>query len=219
MVTMRTTRSVARWFPFAFRGSLLLAFALAASACSGTSTPAAAKAAAPLPEDRDPQLLLARGKAYAEVGDMVRAEQYLAAALVARADERAVLPTLLKVCVASRHYRLASEYAEVALARYPRDAHLRFVAGALYVSIGEQGRAREHLEHAARELPNDAEVQFAVAVFFRDDLSDQVGADPYFREYIRLAPSGKHLDEARTSLMVPTMIPTMVPTETANDPR
>ncbi|WP_394847142.1 hypothetical protein LZC95_06690 [Pendulispora brunnea] len=159
------------------------------------------------PEDRDPQLLFERGKAYADIGDLVRAEQYFGAALAAHADERRVLPELLRVCVASRHYRLASEYAQVALARRPKDAHLRFVAGALYVSIGEIGRAREHLEQAARDMPEDAEVQFAVGTFFRDELTDQIGADPYFREYLRLAPRGSHADEARTSLMQTVAMP------------
>ncbi|WP_394836807.1 hypothetical protein LVJ94_07850 [Pendulispora rubella] len=160
------------------------------------------------PEDRDPQLLFERGKAYADLGDLVRAEQYFGAALTAHADERKVLPELLRVCVASRHYRLASEYAQVALARRPKDAHLRFVVGALYVSIGEIGRAREHLEQSARDMPEDAEVQFAVGTFFRDELTDQIGADPFFREYLRLAPRGPHADEARTSLMQKVAMPT-----------
>ncbi|WP_394822977.1 tetratricopeptide repeat protein [Pendulispora albinea] len=184
------------------RLALVLAAALSLGACGSASGARSAKTAAPLPEDRDPKLLYERGKAYAELGDLVRAEQYLAAALNAHGDERAVLPALFRVCIASRHYRLASEYAEVALARRPKDARLRFVAGAFYVSIGERARARDYLEEAAHQLPDDAEIQFAVAVFFRDELTDRVAADPYFREYLRLAPKGEHADEAKSSLML-----------------
>jgi tetratricopeptide (TPR) repeat protein len=159
------------------------------------------KVVVPVPEDHDPVALLERGKAYASIGDLVRAEQYLTAALAWGGDENVILPALLRVCVAARHYRLASEYAENALTRNPKNAHLRFLAGALYVSIGDPVRARQRLEEAARDLAGNPEVQFSVAVFFRDELSDKVGADPYFREYLRIAPTGAHAVEARASLM------------------
>src|SRR6185436_9409565 len=96
----------------------------------------------------DPHMLLERGKAYAEASDLLRAEQYLAAALAAGADDRQVIPPLLRVCVELRHHRLAAEHAEAALARHPQDKRLRFLTGALYVSIGERERARAHLETA-----------------------------------------------------------------------
>ena len=152
-------------------------------------------------EDRDPAFLVERGKAFAAAGDLVRAEQYLAAALTVGGDERVVVPLLVRVCVASHHYRLASDYADQLLARNPNDSRLRLLVGALYVSIGSPARAREHLERAARELPSDGDVQFAVAVFFRDDLADKAAADPYFREYLRLQGNGAHAAEARASLM------------------
>jgi tetratricopeptide (TPR) repeat protein len=181
------------------RASFVAPLALLVCACGAHAADVATKGK--VPDDRNPQLLLERGKAFAETGDMVRAEQYLAAALAAGADEHSVMPPLLHVCVASRHYRLGVEYAEVVLAHNPSDARLRFLAGALYVSIGDRERAREHLQKAARQLPDDAEVQFSVAVFFRDELSDRAAADPYFRDYLRLAPTGSHVDEARASLM------------------
>jgi len=188
--------------------SLRLSSALLLLVLMSLSSGCGARAEAPvqgkstkLPEDKDPQVLFERGKAYLAASDLVRAEQYLAAALAAGAPDDRVMPHLLRACVALRHYRLAVEYAEVALARNPQNAHLRFVVGALYVSIGDRGRAREHMEATGRDLPNDAEAQFAVAVFFRDELSDKVKADPYFREYLRIAPNGAHAEEARSSLM------------------
>ena len=166
------------------------------------AAPPPAKTASGLPEDKDPRTLFERGKRFAMAGDTVRAEQYLGAALAAGADEKAVLPVFLHVCVAAHHYRLGVEYADASLARHPDDSRLRFLTGALHVSVGEPGRAREYLEQAAHELKDDADVQFAVAVYFRDDLADKIAADPYFREYLRLSPKGAHAEEARVSVMV-----------------
>ena len=179
------------------RTAILLSLVLA-SGCASSSHPRSARH---IPEDRDPAYLFEYGKRFAFAGDTVRAEQYLSAAIAAGADERLVIPVFLHVCVAARHYRLAVEYADPALARHPDDARLRFLVGALHVSVGEPARARDYLEQAARELKDDADVQFAVAVFFRDDLSDKIAADPYFREYLRLSPQGSHAEEARVSLM------------------
>lgn len=184
-------RSTAALCPFAF--------VLALSHCASHAPP---KPSSQLPADRDPKALFEQGKRYGMGGDTVRAEQYLTAALALGADENVVLPVLMQVCVAAHHYRLAVEYADASLARHPENAKLRFLVGALHKDIGEAPQAREYLEAAASQLKDDAEVQFAVAVFFRDDLKDTVGADPYFREYLRLSPQGPHAEEARVSLMV-----------------
>ena len=183
------------------RCSALLAAAMLTVGCSsehGAGLRHATASGSPRP---DPVLLEQQGRRFAQAGDLVRAEQYLAAALNAGADEARVVPELLRVCVDSQHYQLATEYVEVALAKHPADAHLRFLAGALYLSVGERARARDHLERAARELPDDAELQFSVACFFRDEMTDLAAADGYFREYLRLAPTGPHADEARGSLL------------------
>jgi predicted Zn-dependent protease len=179
---------------------LLAALSLGAVGC-GAAAAENGKATSQPPENKDPVRLTEHAKQYAEAGDLVRAEQYFQAALAAGADERVVTPMLIKVCVASRHFRLASELAENMLARNPADSRLRFLAGALAVSTGAPQRARPHLERAAAELPNDAEVQFSVGAFFRDELSDKGAADKYFREYLRLDKNGAHAAEARAGLM------------------
>jgi tetratricopeptide (TPR) repeat protein len=168
------------------------------AACSAPAQKPAETARAQL---KDSQLLVERGRAYGELGDYTRAEQYLGAALSAGARPDAVLPHLLSACVGAGHLRLASEYAEQQLARDPANAHLRFLTGALHAQLGNRATARHHLEQAAAELPNDPNVQFSVATFFRDDLHDRVDADPYFRGYLNLAPKGEHANEAEASLM------------------
>ena len=171
---------------------------------------------------RQAERLVEHGRAYAEAGDSLRAQQYFASALKSGADEKVVLPLLLRACVEERNYRFAAEVAEAALSRRPNDAHLRFLAGAIYGSLGDTAHARAHLERAARELPAEADVQFSVGVFFRDEAADVTIADGYFRRYLALAPHGTHADEARGSLMerlehaataMPTM--TMMPEEVA----
>jgi tetratricopeptide (TPR) repeat protein len=183
------------------RAAAVLALAVAVGGCAAPSKTATQTANAKSPEEADPVFLYQRGRDFGARGDLVRAEQYFAAALAAGGDENTIMPELLRVCVASRHYRLASEYAETALARHPTNARLRFLAGALGVTLGDTVRARERLERAAHELVDNAEIQFAVAVFFRDEMSDRVAADAYFREYLRLAPEGQHAEEARASMM------------------
>ncbi len=151
--------------------------------------------------ERSPTLLLDQGRAYAELGDSLRAQQYFAASLKAGADEKVGLPLLLRACIEQKNYRLAVEYAEAALSRHPKNARLRFLTGALHGTLGDTARSRDRLERAAKELPNDPEVQFAVAVFFRDEARDLIAADPYFRQYLALAPDGDHAEEAKSSLM------------------
>jgi hypothetical protein len=179
--------------------TLVVLTALSAVGCGATATRSAkAAGASPL---KDPDLLVERGEVFAAHGDFTRAQQYFAAAITAGGKSSAILPHLLKACIASGDLRLASEYAENELARSPDDAHLRFLTGALAAQIGNRPAARDHLVLAAKQLKTDAGVQFSVATFFRDDMQDRVEADPYFRDYLRLAPKGEHAAEARGSLM------------------
>lgn len=182
------------------RFTTLTILALSVIGC-GTMSSKREEATTPRQQLQDPRLLLERGKAFAEVGDNVRAEQYFAAAIAAGGDQKEILPPLLRACVASGNVRLASEYAETALAKSPNDAHLRFLTGALQATVGNRVSARTHLVRAASDLPKDAEVQFAVAAFFRDTMIDLVEADQYFRAYLKLAPRGEHAEEARASIM------------------
>jgi tetratricopeptide (TPR) repeat protein len=176
----------------------LFAVGCGASANESTKQHQAGPKYSPL---KDPVVMMEHADAFAENGDYTRAQQYYSAALAAGGKPSVVLPKLLRACIASGDLRLATEYAEQELSRNPDDAKLRFVTGALHAQIGNRPAARNHLAQAAEQLKQNPKVQYSVATFFRDDLQDRVSADPYFREYLRLAPNGEHAAEARGSLM------------------
>lgn len=145
--------------------------------------------------------LVARGKGFAAIGDMTRAEEYLSAALDAGASPNDVLPTLLNVCIVSGRYRSALQHAENQLRIHPDDINTRFVLGTLHAALGETKEARVALEQVVMIRPNEAKVHYALAVLARDAENDVVLADQHFREYLRLEPAGKHAEEARGSLL------------------
>lgn len=176
-----------------------LALACAACAASpGTRVAADMKTAK---DEQTPVKLIARGRAFASVGDFTRAEQYLAAALEGGAEPQEVLPTLIKVCVAEKRYRVAIDYAEPVLKKRPKDHRLRFVVASLYAAIGEARIAREHMLLVVEEHPDNAEVHYALAVLLKSEEGDLVTADHHFREYLRIKPQGPHAEEARGSLL------------------
>jgi tetratricopeptide (TPR) repeat protein len=152
-------------------------------------------------KDQSPDKLVAGGKAFAAVGDLTRAEQYFAAAIEAGADERAVLPLLVRVCVQDGRYRVAINYCETHLKKHPGDMSTHFVVGTLYSAIGETRPAREHIERVVAAHPEDARAHYTLGVIMRDGDGDRIGADKHFREYLRLDPKGKHAEEARASLL------------------
>lgn len=153
--------------------------------------------------DQKPELLFERGKAFAAVGDMTRAEEYLAAAMDAGYDPRKVMPLLLDACTRDNRYRVAIQYAENYLRRYPADTNTWFVVGTLHAAMGEAGPAEEALLRVAKARPLDPNVQFALGVLYRDLRVDPVRADEHFRAYLRLAPTGEHVGEARANVMKP----------------
>lgn len=181
--------------------AFVVATALFAAGCGATLNEPTKHAGPRYSPLKDPSVMLEHADAFAENGDYTRAQQYYSAALAAGGKSNVIMPKLLKACIASGDLRLATEYAEQELSKNPDDAHLRFVTGALQAQIGNRPVARRHLALAASQMRENAKVQFVVATFFRDDMQDRGEADPYFREYLRLAPDGEHAAEARGSLM------------------
>ncbi|HEY6458645.1 MAG TPA: hypothetical protein VIY73_00800 [Polyangiaceae bacterium] len=185
------------------KGAACVALVLLASCAS--SSPGSGKQIqedlATMRSERSPDKLAARGHAFATVGDMTRAEQYLSAAIDAGGDPAVLLPELLRVCIASKRYRVAIDYAAPWLRRYPSDTKLRFVVASLRSSIGDAVGAKTDLQEVLANTPDDAPAHFAYAVLLRDQLGDLGDADHEFREYIRLAPAGPHAEEARAALL------------------
>ena len=112
--------------------------------CAALGTACANQRAARLQSDvrqfqreQSPATLTARGNAFAAVGDTTRAREYYDAALDAGGDPRELTPLLLSVCVRDGRYRLAIDYAERYLRKYPRDGRMQNGTGAECASATE----------------------------------------------------------------------------------
>lgn len=152
-------------------------------------------------EERVPHKLVARGKAFAKIGDLTRAEQYLTTALEEGADPNEVLPLLMRVCIDSGRFREAITHGYAQLETQPHNAALRFLIGSLHQGVGEPHKAREQFQEVIAIQPDHAEAHYALAIIARDAEGDLVRADRHFREYLRLQPNGPHAEKARASLL------------------
>jgi tetratricopeptide (TPR) repeat protein len=183
----------------AFLGALLLASAVVG--CAETPGERLQKNVKQIKHDQRPERLIELGKGFASVGDLTRAEQYFSAAIETGADEREVLPLLLRVCVLDGRFQMAIQYAENHLQHAPTDIATRFVVGSLYSAIGDAGKAQAAYNQVLEVEPDNADAHFALAVLLRDIGEDPVLADHHFREYLRLKPGGTHVEEAQASLL------------------
>ena len=178
----------------------LFALGLAA-ACGGASANENPQAKlAIMKQSEQPAKLVEQGRAFAAIGDTTRAEQYFSAAIQRGADEAVVVPLIVKVCVTDGRYELAIEYASRYTQKHPADARVRYLLGTLYAAIGERAKARSELEYVVSAKPNDPEPHWALAKVLHDEGKDPTLADGQFREYLRLAPTGAHAEEARASI-------------------
>jgi Flp pilus assembly protein TadD len=184
---------------------LVALVSLACMACGASPGNRVANDLSAVRSERTPDKLVARGMAFAQVGDLTRAEQYLAASLDAGANPDVVMPKLLRVCVAAGHDRAAIDYATPQLRLHPKDTHLRFVVAELRALTGDAAGARADLEQVLSEEPKASAPHFAYGRLLRDQLGDVRGADREFRAYLDLAPDGEHAEEARAA-RVPQLI-------------
>lgn len=142
-----------------------------------------------------------QGVVLARMGDLTRAEQYLAVSIERGMAERQVLPQLLAVCVAASRFRAAVEYASPYLQRHPGDWHLRYLLAAIHAGLGETREARRHLETVLSQREAHAHAHYLLGSLLRDHANDPVAADAHFRRYLELEPEGNHAEEARAALL------------------
>lgn len=147
------------------------------------------------------QKLYERGRAFAAVGDQTRAEQYLAAAVAAGGDSQKITPLLMAVCVEAQKYRVAIDYGQAHLRKYPDDTRLRHLVGTMHMALGEGAQAKSSFEEVLKRSPDAAETHYALGVLYRDIDHDLLRADQHFRAYIRNNPAGPHAQDARASLL------------------
>ena len=185
---------------------LVILAVLATTACASRPSDRVARDVSTVREERAPDKLVARGVAFAGVGDLTRAEQYFAAALDAGADPDVVLPKLLRVCINSGNHLAAISYATPLLERHPDDVDLRFVVAELRAVTGDTEGARADLAKVVALAPEEPAPHFAYARLLKTQMGDAVGADHEYREYLRVAPTGEHADESRSQLLVATRL-------------
>jgi predicted Zn-dependent protease len=134
------------------------------------------------------------GMAEAQAGDTLRAEQYLAAALVRGYDD-AMIP-LLRICVTGERYGAALRYAQNRLHARPDDWQLRYLTAELMGAVGRYDDEREQLETLVSEVSDRPEPHFALARVYERDGRPRRAATHY-RRYLALAPTGPYAREAR----------------------
>jgi tetratricopeptide (TPR) repeat protein len=187
------------------RRALVIATLVAAGGCAHPSAAGAGASA-----DRGGGLqrsaptvaeLVDRGRAFAAIGDLTRAEQYLSASLDRGADPERVLPVLVRVCLEAGRYRVAGEYVRQSLRRDPENDRLHLLSGLLEAAVGNRQVALREFEIVLRTRPDDSEGHYGMAVLLRDSGDDAAEADAHFRAYLRLTPEGVHAADARSSLL------------------
>lgn len=145
--------------------------------------------------------LFRRGGLLARAGDLIRAEQYFAAAIRNGFPEEEAMPALMHVCVEASRLVAALQYAEPYLARHPEAWSLRMLVASIHMGMQHDEQARDHLALVVRDAPEDAaQAHYFLAVLYRDRFEDRERAAEHFRGYLAIEPEGSHSEEARAGL-------------------
>lgn len=145
--------------------------------------------------------LYRRGVALGEVGDYIRAEQYINAAIERGYPEEEAMPALMQACVAASRLAAALQYAEPYLSRHPAHWSLRLLVASIHMGLAHHERARDELQQVLRDAPEEPPTaHYFLGVLFRDELADMDVAREHFRRYLALAPDGSHREEALMAL-------------------
>lgn len=179
---------------------ILLLLSAPIAACAGRPAPATgAPPRSPSAERRaQAEDFATRGRAAAEAGDSVRAEQYLSLAIERGASERELLPALLSVCLSSSRLRAALNHASAYLQKDPEDAQLRYLVASIHLSLGQVEESRGALELLLSRSPENTDAQYLLGVV--ESEVRPVLAAQRFRTYLQSAPRGRHAAEVRSRL-------------------
>ena len=141
--------------------------------------------------------LYRRGMMLARHGDLLRAEQYVNAAIERGFPKERALPSLLKICVAASRLNDALRYAEPYMRDHPDDHRLRTLMASIHLGLGHVERAQEMLEQALATEPDDAPTHYLLGMLYGEVHEDMSLSEPHLRRYLELAPHGAHSAEVR----------------------
>lgn len=182
--------------------ALVLGSTVLGLGCAGA--PSSSRTPTPDPlADVEADDLYAHGLGMAERGDLVRAEQYILAAIEKGYDRGEALPSLLRVCIASQRYAIALRHANPYLQEHPEDWALRYLVATLHLAVGSEDRARADLEKVIRDAPEQAVPYYTLGMLHHERHADMGAARQYLERYVELAPEGEHIEEVRDLLRPP----------------
>ncbi len=144
--------------------------------------------------------LFEEGKRQAQAGDLVRAEQYLVAAMDKGQPSAEVLPVLIQVCIAGSRFDTALHHARPHLIREPENHSLRYMVATLYNAVGRKALAVEHLERVLLDAPTQANARYTLGRIMWQE-KDEERAAVLMQEYLDLEPEGSHAPDARALLV------------------
>lgn len=147
------------------------------------------------------EILLEKGRNYARLGQSVRAEQYLLAALRQGAEPRLVYPTLVETCVQSGRLQSALVHVQAAIALSPTDARLRQLAASLYLALGQQEQAGFEAARLAESVGSSDQTLYFLGDFYEFGKKDDRTAEAYYRKYLARLPEGSEAYWARSGIL------------------
>jgi tetratricopeptide (TPR) repeat protein len=168
-----------------------LALLALGAGCAGSTAGHETVAADPLAKIKA-EHLFRDGETLAARGDLIRAEQYLAAAIRNGYPAELALPTLLRVCIASSRLGAALQHATPELRLHPDNHQLRFVVASVLVGLGRHDEAQRELERVLAGKPDHAAAHYLLGLLMRDHYRDEGRAALHFEEHQRLARHSLH---------------------------
>lgn len=169
----------------------LLALLTVGAGCAGSTAGRETVSADPLAKI-EAEHLFRDGQTLAARGDLIRAEQYLAAAIRNGYPAERALPTLMRVCIASSRLGAALQHASPQLQLHPEDHQLRFLVASVLVGLGRHDEAQRELERVITGKPDHAEAHYMLGLLLRDHYGDEDRAAAHFEQHQEHAQHSLH---------------------------